>query len=198
MLSRRYELIVDLQNSWRSAFLRVFCFPLMWTKAERYRLRRWLLIQFKWNIYGAPKPVPLRYIDAMKTLGCTDDGAGLDLAAAAGSESHATTRRVVLCPGAKHATKRWPIEYWTEVARQLTADGYDLIVCGAESEAEECRQIAMAGGQAVISAPLRELTGIMRSSEAVITHDSGLMHLAVGSGTRVLAIFGPTIEEFGF
>lgn len=198
LLSRRYELIVDLQNSWRSTFLRVFCFPLMWTKAVRYRLRRWLLIRFKWNTYGATKPVALRYLEAVKTVGGDDDGAGLDLIVPEPENQVAKANLIVLCPGAKHATKRWPIENWIHVAEQLKRDGLEIAVCGTQGEAEECRRIGEAGAAVILDAPLKEIGTLMRSSAGVITHDSGLMHLAAGSGAPVLAIFGPTVEAFGF
>lgn len=196
LLSGNYETIVDLQNSFRSAFLRTFCFPLLWTKAARYRVRRWLLITFKKNLYGTVRPVPLRYIAAIKPLGAEDDGTGLELAVSGGS-SLAERPRVILCPGAKHATKKWPVENWRQLATSLTLQGFELAVCGSQDEEPECREIA-GGATVLINKPLAELATAMRDSAAVITHDSGLMHLASGSGARVLAIFGPTVEEFGF
>ncbi len=72
-LARRYAVLVDLQNSPRSAFLRATTLPVIWTKAKRYRLRRWLLIRFKKNLYGGVKAVPERYLDAMARLGAIDD-----------------------------------------------------------------------------------------------------------------------------
>lgn len=197
LLSRRYDLVVDLQNSWRSSFLRTLCFPLMWTKAVRYRFRRWLLIQFKWNTYGKTPPVPLRYLAATESFGGTDDGIGLDLAAATSNALPDNAKLVVLCPGAKHFTKRWPVENWKELAQSLKKRGYSLIVCGSKTEEADCTRIA-AGERVLIDSPLGELGNIMRQAQAVICQDSGLMHLAVGNNTPVVAIFGPTVEEFGF
>jgi heptosyltransferase-2 len=34
--------------------------------------------------------------------------------------------------------------------------------------------------------------------DAVVTNDTGLMHMAAGAGTPVVALFGPTVEGFGF
>ncbi len=197
LLSRRYEMIVDLQNSWRSAFLRISCFPLMWAKATRYRLRRWVLIKFKRNIYHKVVPVPLRYVAAIEQFGAQDDGIGLNLQLHEDSEKVTGENSIVLCPGAKHATKRWPTENWQKVAIELRKRGLHVIVCGTAAEETACREIA-GSGEILIDAPLNRIAHTMRRATAVITHDSGLMHLACGSGARVLALFGPTVQEFGF
>ncbi len=197
LLSRRYDLVVDLQNSWRSSFLRTFCFPLMWTKAVRYRFRRWLLIQFKWNTYGKTPPVPLRYVAATESFGGADDGRGLELVAAPVKVYEEKSRLVVLCPGAKHFTKRWPIENWVKLAQELKTRGYSIVVCGTKNEEADCTRVAN-GERVLIDVPLGELGNVMRQAQAVICHDSGLMHLAVGYNVPVIAIFGPTVEKFGF
>ncbi len=198
-LSRRYEMIFDLQNSLRSSFLRVFCFPLIWAKASRYRFRRWLLIQFKKDLYGPTKPVPLRYIEAMEAIGVVDDGLGLRLQVQPRDYSiNQSTKRAVLCPGAKHNTKRWPIENWETLGRDLRQSGYEVIVCGTVLEADDCRRVAGTQSELLIDRPLQEIGGRMRDADVVVCHDSGLMHLASGVDAPLIAIFGPTVEKFGF
>ncbi|MCB9368108.1 MAG: glycosyltransferase family 9 protein [Calditrichaeota bacterium] len=197
LLSRRYEIIVDLQNSLRSAFLRTFCFPLLWSKASRYRFRRWLLIRFKKNYYKKVLPVPLRYVDSVDTFGAKDDGLGLELVNIDTDPDTTRKNLVILCPGAKHATKKWPKENWKTLAESIKESGFTLVVCGVQSEAEVCREIA-GDGEVWIDAPLAHIGALMKSSAAVVCHDSGLMHLATGVGARTVALFGPTVEEFGF
>ncbi len=209
-LARRYAVLVDLQNSPRSAFLRATTLPVFWTKAKRYRLRRWLLIRFKKNFYGDGKAVPERYLDAITKLGATDDGRGLELVVPAAAREWATAfvptlglgaaRFVALCPGARHATKRWPAERWMELGRGLRAEGMDVLVVGGPAEEALVAEIAGAipgavtlGGRSIV-----EAAAIFAQAAAVVSNDSGLMHLAAGVGTPVAAIFGPTVEEFGF
>lgn len=194
---RKYDLICDFQNSPRSAFLRTFAFPMMWTKAKRYRLRRWLLIRFKLNLYRASVPVPLRYLNSLAVLGAVDDQRGLGLRVPEAQKKDSTTNTIMLCPGSKHATKRWPIEHWSELARALQFAGFEIVVCGTQDEAALCRAIAPSARQ-LISAGLSEIAQEMQSAAAVVCNDSGLMHLATGVGARVIALFGPTVEQFGF
>ena len=39
---------------------------------------------------------------------------------------------------------------------------------------------------------------MLRASRVVVSGDTGLMHLATAVGTRVVALFGPTVRQFGF
>lgn len=209
-LARRYSVLVDLQNSARSAFLRAAVMPVIWTKAKRYRMRRWLLIRFKKNFYGDVKAVPERYLAAMTRLGATDDGRGLELAVPEAAREWAgaylptlglgADRFVVLCPGARHATKRWPAERWQELGRGLRGDGLSVLVVGGASEAALVTEIAGAipGAVALADRSLVEVAAVFLRAAAVVSNDSGLMHLAAGVGTPLVAVFGPTVEEFGF
>lgn len=207
-LSRRYTLLVDLQNSLRSALLRTLSFPVLWVKAKRYRCRRWLLIHLKWNTYGRVRPVAVRYLDAMAAIGAQDDGCGLDLvvpqharAWARGLlQSDSAVSLAVLCPGARHFTKRWPLERWSQLGRELRADGWRVAVAGS---ADERDVVAAAAGEIpdafiVCGHPLPDMAALFEQAAVVVSNDSGLMHLAAGVGTRVVALFGPTVPEFGF
>ena len=82
----------------------------------------------------------------------------------------------------------------------------DCLVIGGKNDAPVCVEIAetlnrehprlaqnLAGATS-----LRELMAVLRSSNALLTNDSGPMHLAVALGTPVVAIFGPTVPEQGF
>jgi heptosyltransferase-2 len=39
---------------------------------------------------------------------------------------------------------------------------------------------------------------VIRRAEALISGDTGVMHMATGVGTPVVALFGPTVRQFGF
>lgn len=209
-LTGRYGVLIDLQNSMRSAFLRLTTFPTIWTKAKRYRFKRWLLVQFKWNTYRKIEPVPLRYVNAAAMFGVLDDGAGLSLQIPPVTtesakqifqqQGMATSKRVLLCPGARHFTKRWPHERWIETARALSDRGWAVIVIGSPAEQEISRKIveAVPNAHAVTNRSIPEIAALMSQSSAVISNDSGLMHLAAGVGIPLVAVFGPTVEEFGF
>ncbi|MDD5087990.1 MAG: glycosyltransferase family 9 protein [bacterium] len=208
-LSRRYTILIDLQNSPRSAFLRSLTFPMVWVKAKRYRVRRWFLVRCKWDFYGATTPVAVRYLEAAASLGVQDDGRGLDLMvpdnarkwAADFAERYAPDRPlIVFCPGARHETKKWPADRWMELGRSAAAAGMSVGVVGSRNEESLVTEIAKAipGAFAVYDRGIGEIAAMMERAAAVVSNDSGLMHLAAGVNARLVAIFGPTVEPFGF
>jgi ADP-heptose:LPS heptosyltransferase len=200
-ISRRYAVMVDLQSSLRSAFLRLFALPTLWVKAERYRFRRWLLIHTKRVFYPRVISVPERYLAALDTFGVTDDGRGLELRRQLDAGEMPLERKyVVLCPGAKHATKRWPRERWIELGRNLRSAGLHVAVIGSADEREELTAVASAIPAAICLSglPIPRVAATLQFADCVISNDSGLMHLAAGLNVPVVALFGPTVEWFGF
>ena len=45
---------------------------------------------------------------------------------------------------------------------------------------------------------LQETGAVIRRAEVLISGDTGVMHMATGVGTPVVALFGPTVRQFGF
>ncbi len=100
---------------------------------------------------------------------------------------------VVYCPGAAYGpAKRWP--HFPELARMQA--GQRIVVLGAASDSEAAREITEAapGRVEVLTGKtsLAEAAAIMAGASAVVSNDSGLMHLAGYLGTPVVGIFGST------
>jgi heptosyltransferase-2 len=104
---------------------------------------------------------------------------------------------VALAPGSVWATKRWP--YYAELAAGI--DRTSVIVGGTE-DAELARTVVeAAGGRAVSAAGALSLRGsaaLIQRAAVLVTNDSAPLHLATAVGTPVVAVFGPTVPEFGF
>lgn len=104
---------------------------------------------------------------------------------------------VALVPGAEYgAAKRWPADSYAELARGLEAMGRRVWVLGSERERELGEEICRG-----TSASVRNLCGETRLEDAIdllalaettVGNDSGLMHVAAATGSRVVALFGPT------
>jgi heptosyltransferase-2 len=104
---------------------------------------------------------------------------------------------VALAPGSVWATKRWP--YYAELAAGLDRTS---VVVGGPDDAELGRAIVdAAGGRAVSAAGALSLRGsaaLIQRAAALVTNDSAPLHLATAVGTPIVAVFGPTVPEFGF
>jgi hypothetical protein len=107
-----------------------------------------------------------------------------------------------MAPGAAHATKRWPDEAWTVLARRVAATGADVALLGGPGDVEHSQTIAERAGVIVASMAgilgLQETGAVIRRAEVLVSGDTGLMHMATGVGTPVVALFGPTVRQFGF
>jgi heptosyltransferase-2 len=107
---------------------------------------------------------------------------------------------VVMAPGAAYGrAKQWPPERFGELARMLyAARAWKTVLVGTQADAGVCRDIAHAAPGAIDLAgrtDLPTLAGVLQAAHAVVTNDSGAMHLAAAIGARVVAIFGATNEK---
>jgi len=124
--------------------------------------------------------------------------AGADALARAGWNRQAPL--VALAPGAAYGgAKRWPPEYFAELADTLAGDGVVAVMVGSGADAATGHEIA-AGARAgrilnlIGATDLPALAGVLATCRAVVSNDSGAMHLAAALGVRVTAVFGPTDE----
>lgn len=106
---------------------------------------------------------------------------------------------VVLAPGSKWFTKQWPVEYFNKLAESLKKlSNVRLIVVGGKEEVnlpiEKENIIDMRGKTSLL-----ELADILSRADVVVTNDSSPIHIASAfKKPRIFALFGPTIEKFGF
>lgn len=105
----------------------------------------------------------------------------------------------VLCPGAEYGqTKRWPTDHFAALAQSLIATNPSnyIILLGSKSDhplAQEILSLAGQPGQMLNwcgSTSLDEAIAMIGLSKAVISNDSGLMHIAAALKTPQVAIFG--------
>ncbi len=104
---------------------------------------------------------------------------------------------IALAPGSIWGTKRWP--YYSELAAGL--DRRCVVVGGAEDRPLADAIVAAAPGRTVSSAGelgLRVSAALLQRAAVLVTNDSAPLHLATAVGTPIVALFGPTVPEFGF
>jgi heptosyltransferase-2 len=200
---------LDLHGSLRSAALR-FLVPCFWSGYSKRKFARTMLIATKINPYGRHVPVPERYFEAARTAGLDVDPDGgppeFFLAPAArermagwlSERGLAGQPFAAVAPGAAHATKRWPIRHWQALIERLRQLGYGVVAVGGSGD----RELASALGAGVVNAAgeftLQETGACLARAAVLVSGDTGVMHMATGVGTRVVALFGPTVELFGF
>lgn len=115
--------------------------------------------------------------------------------------ARARARHVLLAPGGArnvlrdNPLRRWPVAHWVALARQLHASGCRLTIIGAGSDAADAAPVLQAvpsAANAVGTDSLERLLARIAAADAIVTHDSGTLHLAQLTDTPAVALFGPT------
>ena len=193
----RFDVAILFPNSLRSA-LEVLFVP----RKVGYRghARAWLLNQI---VREPRKPRPpehhaLRFLRIAEHCGADVDLTTLprlDLPQTSNSE-HQTS--IGLCPGAEYGlAKRWLPERFAEVAVSVSnGSSAKWILFGTKNDAGIGETIATALGDKCLNrvgqTTLEDLIAELRDCRAVLTNDTGTMHLAALLGIPVVAIFGST------
>jgi ADP-heptose:LPS heptosyltransferase len=108
---------------------------------------------------------------------------------------------VVLVPGGKSQTKRWPETHYRELARKLRTLGLRIVLAGDAGDTALCTKVAEGVEKTVNlcgKTDLLELAGLLKEAEFVVANDSGPAHLAAALRTPLYVFFGPTHPSFGF
>ena len=198
---------LDLHGSLRSTALR-FLVRCAWRGYSKRKLARGLLVSTKIDLYGGDVPVPERYFEAARGLDVQPDGAapqfflGREATEWADRwlvEGHLHERPfAVLAPGAAHFTKRWPLERWRAAAERLRDRGLALVTVGGTDDRPLGEALSGLAVNAAGVASLQQTGALLARARLVISADTGVMHMATGVGTPVVALFGPTVRQFGF
>lgn len=103
---------------------------------------------------------------------------------------------VAIHPFATHLNKTWPEQFWRQLISLLEAQNIPWIVIGAAPEVEALK---WSGSRSFVNeTSLREVMALLEQAHVLVTGDSGPLHLARGVKTRVVGLFGPTVQEWGF
>ncbi|NOX37416.1 MAG: glycosyltransferase family 9 protein [Calditrichaeota bacterium] len=214
IVAAHYDVVLDIHRNWRSIYLRRGR-PVL--KVKKYYGRRWLLVYLKMNRYsGLPESalsVAGRYLMAAAPLGISTHDLRLECfvpeevqRAVAGEWKRLVEKgvRVIMAPGSKHFTKRWPPAHFIRLI-QIIYDqlGWKTLLLGSPDERPLLRDIihsvpddlAMGLDREIC---LMEAAAFIQNASLFVSNDSGLMHIAAAFQVPQVAIFGSTTRELGF
>lgn len=106
---------------------------------------------------------------------------------------------VVMIPGGSWSGKAWPLERFVELARQLNAHGFEVVVSGSEGERAICDELASAcsGKNIAGRTSLQTLSEVIGGARLVIGNDSAGIHIAVAAGVdSVCVMWGGSFGRF--
>ncbi len=105
------------------------------------------------------------------------------------------------CPGAEYGpAKRWPARHFAEVAKTKHAEGWQVWIFGSAKDTEVSRELNRHADGICTDlcgeTNLGEAIDLMSCSNAVVSNDSGLMHIAAAVGVHVVALYGSSSDQF--
>lgn len=199
--SEKFDHIIDLHHNLRT-FLIKMRLGIPSSSFNKLNWKKWVLVTFKKNLLP-PVHIVDRYLETVEFLGVKNDYKGLDYFL-----THNHDIRLLLPPshqeyigvviGAQHATKRLPTEKLTELCRLI---GQPIVLLGGSDDAQRGEEIMQASGKHVFNGcgkfQLDQSAYLIKMAKRVVTHDTGLMHIAAAFNKPILSVWGNTVPEFG-
>ncbi len=108
---------------------------------------------------------------------------------------------IFIAPGSVWSTKRWTEKGFSRLAKKMISDGFSVLLIGSPEEFKLCNTIKeRAPGSINLAGKLNlvETAYLLRHRQALVSNDSGAMHLGALSSIPVVAIFGPTTPRLGY
>jgi heptosyltransferase-2 len=108
---------------------------------------------------------------------------------------------LALCPGAEFGpAKRWPAEHYAELAKHYLNQGWAVWLFGSPKE-QDAADLILAETENrcrsfVGKTKLVEAIDLMAQVSAVVTNDSGLMHIAAALDKPVIVVYGSSSPKF--
>ena len=201
-----YECVIDLHNNLRSMQVkRALGKP---SKSfNKLNIEKWLLVNLKINRL-ANKHIVDRYFETVAHLSIKNDLKGLDFFIDAKNEVDISSLAlelhndfVAFVIGAKHNTKKLPVEKIISICKKLNRP---VILIGGKEDFENGKEIE-AGVKnqelriynACGKYNLQQSASLIKQAEKVITHDTGMMHIAAAFKKNIISVWGNTVPEFG-
>ncbi|MFT4753306.1 MAG: ADP-heptose:LPS heptosyltransferase [Salibacteraceae bacterium] len=199
----RFDYIFDLHRNLRSSEVKRGLGIMDFT-FKKYNIQKWILVNFKVNKMPDLHIVD-RYMETTKAFGIVNDQKGLDYFIPVSDEvslhqfpSRFQSGYMAFAIGGQHEGKMLPNHKIIEICNALSLP---VVLLGGNEDAQKGDEIAKEATNQVFNAAgkfsLNESASILNQAMAVITHDTGLMHIASALKKKVISIWGATVPEFG-
>ncbi len=201
---QNFNCIIDLHHNLRTLRIKKGLKPVPHFSFDKLNIQKWLYTTFKINRMPAIHIVD-RYLATSKTLGVTNDGKGLDYflpkdLPVTPNDLPAQHRFgfIALVIGASYATKKLTDQKLIELCALIR---YPIILVGGKEDQTAGEKIAAQDPIRIYNScgkfSLNESAWIIQQSKLVITHDTGMMHIAAAFKKKIISIWGNTVPEFG-
>ncbi len=199
-----FDYIIDLHHNARSFFLKRKLKPAFAFSFNKVNREKWLLVNFGINKLPEMHIVD-RYMETLKAFKIENDQRGLDYFLPDSDRVKLDSLPlefqsgyIAFVIGGQHRGKKLPPE---KIARICSELKYPVILLGGkDDQAATDKIISLQSGQvwsAVGKFTFNQSASLIEQSVCVISHDTGLMHVAAAFKKSVISVWGGTVPEFG-
>jgi len=201
--NENFDFIADLHHNLRTLRLKK-ALNISSKSFPKYNIQKWLLVNLK--IDRMPKMhIVDRYMETVSSLGVVNDAKGLDYFIPETSKVDLSrlpeiqsNGYVGIVIGGQHATKMMPILKLIELCDSLSEP---IVLLGGPEDKLRGEEIVNAVGVKVFNGcgqfKLDESASLVQQANWIITHDTGLMHIAAAFKKRIVSVWGNTVPELG-
>jgi heptosyltransferase-1 len=196
--SEQYDMVVDLQGLLRSGLMTFFSSSPLKAGFKEAREGSRFFYNKKISVNGTIHAVD-RCLRIAQALGART--AKIDFPLFIDNSAREKVKNLtgnihdylVIVPSASWESKRWPAGHF---GRLISSLPLPCIITGSNADKEVAQNVlASSGGKGINlsgKTNLQELTALIAGAKAVVSNDSGPLHIATALGIPVIALFGPT------
>ena len=199
--SRNFDLVIDMQGLFKSAVLAAISGCNNRIGYCEMREGSGLVSKAVTGAHAKDHVIE-RYLDVARYLGCTVKDIRFPMPdlqkewqAVQEKTEAVKAPYVVLVPGARWETKKWPVEYFSELAAMILRDGKQVVLAGGPEDSPLGSQITgLSPGVTDLTGKtgLRELGALIQHCTAYISGDTGPLFIAAAMKRPLIALYGPT------
>jgi len=199
-----YDYIIDLHHNLRTLRIKNALKGVKHFSFDKLNIEKWLLTALKINRLPDIHIVD-RYLDTLKQFIVVNDGKGLDYFIPEKDKvkdrdlpfSH-LMGYIGIVIGAALNTKKLPVHKLQQLCAGLN---YPIVLLGGPEDRKTGTEIASVDPMKIYNScgkfTLNESADLVRLAKLIVTHDTGLMHIAAAFKKPIISIWGNTIPEFG-
>ncbi len=198
-----YDHIIDLHNNLRSNRIKGML-KMHSLKVNKLNWEKWLLVNLKIN--KLPKiHIVDRYLETVSFFDANNDNKGLDYFISDKDKVDITNLPsefhkgyILFAIGAQHDTKKLPVEKIISICQKID---FPIILSGGKEDSEVAQKIVDSVKINIYNAcgefNLNQSASLVKQATLVISHDTGLMHIAAAYKKNIISVWGNTVPEFG-
>jgi heptosyltransferase-2 len=200
----RYDYIIDLHHNLRTLRIKKYLKNVPSSSFYKLNVKKFIYTSVKINTLPKIHIVD-RYLATVESFGVINDGKGLDYFIPEADQlktgdipfSH-LSGYIGIVIGATWGTKKLPLYKLIELCRVIR---HPIILLGGKEDFENGEQIAATDKIKIYNAcgkfSINTSADLVRNAKCIITHDTGLMHIAAAFQKPIISVWGNTMPAFG-